>query len=732
MPRTRRPVSLHALRRPTAVAIGSTLAFAAAAQTDPAANTPQADRATATVETITVTGRRTDDYTVKDSAAATKLPLTPRETPQSLTVITRERLDDQKLTSLRDVLDSTPGIYSNAYDTERVLFYARGFLVDSLLHDGVPAITNFNTGSIDETIDTALYERIEIVRGATGLMTGAGNPAASINLVRKHADSKTTELSADLTLGSWNTRRLELDASVPLTADGRIRARGVAVAEDKDSYQDLYSKQTYVLYGIVDADLTPATRVSLGFDYQDKQPQSVTWGSFPLYLGDGSLADWPRSVTTATDWSYWNRKTQTVFGELEHRFDSGWSLRANLSHRRFEEDSELFYVFGYPDPVTGEGLDPYAYKSDGKVVETSLDVFATGPFELLGRKHALVAGFNSSRAKNTGSEQEPVSLAPTGNFFDWDGSYPRPDFAPATPTSDIKTTQHGLYAAGRFSLADSLKLITGARYAKWDVDSFYVYDTPADSKYGWDKVIPYAGLVWDFAPQFSAFTSYTSIFKPQNNRDINRRYLDPIDGRSFEVGIKGEHMDGRLNTALTVFDTRQNNVAAPVLDENGEQVTVGPDRLPVSKAIDGTQTRGFEIEVSGRLSNEVQGSFGWTRYITKDGDDQTIRTYIPSTLVRLFATWEPRRWVQDLTLGGGINWQSDSSTLVGHPDGGAVLHQDSVTQLSLMARYQFTRHLSLQFNANNLLDEKYYVLDEYDNTYYGAPANYAVTLKMAY
>ena len=92
---------------------------------------------------------------------------------------------ERKFGALRSVLDNTTGVYSRAWDTERVVFTARGFDIDNLMYDGIPVEKNFsfNTGSIDDTIDTALYERIEIVRGATGLMTGAGNPAAAINLV---------------------------------------------------------------------------------------------------------------------------------------------------------------------------------------------------------------------------------------------------------------------------------------------------------------------------------------------------------------------------------------------------------------------------------------------------------------------------------------------------------------------------------------------------------------------
>lgn len=724
------------LRHAIGLALAAIGAHAAAQGNSPEspAAPPTASQEATALETITVTGARTDAYTEKESAAATKLNLSPRETPQSVTVITRERLDDQNLDSLRSVLDNTPGVYSNAYDTERVLFYARGFPIDALMYDGVPAVSSFTTGSVDETIDMLLYERIEVVRGATGLMTGAGSPAASINLVRKHANAKTVTASFDLSVGSWRNRRAEADVTLPLNADASVRARFAAAVEDTESYQALYQKKKYVAYGIVDADLSHSTTVSLGFDHQDNRPRSNTWGSFPIYLGDGSLANWPNTITTSTDWAYWNRKTQTVFAELRQTFGNGWSLRSTLSHRQFKEDLELFYVFGYPDPVTGAGLRPYASKSKGKVTETSLDVHASGPFELFGRRHELVAGYNGSRAKKTGTEYAPPDpMLPIDNFFEWDGSYPRPAFdTEGFVESDIDADQDGVYLVGRFNLADRLKLIAGARYATWKIDSYYVYDDPPESRYDYRKLIPYAGLVWDLSASISAFTSYTGIFKPQNNRDANGHYLDPVDGQSFEVGLKGEHLNRRLNTSLTLFQTRQNNLAVPVIDPETDEQMRRPDGTPISAAIDGTRTRGFEFEATGRLNEEWQGSLGWTRNLSKDGDGQAVRTDIPSTLLRLYATWEPRRWIEGLRLGAGVNWQSASRTLVGSPDGMTPLRQPSVTQVSMMARYQLAPNAAVQFNVNNVFDRSFYVLDEYDNTYYGAPRNYSLSLNLSY
>ena len=727
--------SSGALPARTLIAFSVGLALNAWAQTSPEPVPPAKDNST--LAPVVVKAATPDTYTVRETTSATRLTLSPRETPQSLTVMTRERLEDQNLTSLRQVLDSTPGIYSYAYDTERVLFTARGFVVDTLMLDGVPTHTNFSTGSIDETLDTALYDRIEIVRGATGLMTGAGNPAASINLVRKRADSKALAVSGSLTAGSWNSVRAEVDASTPLNADATVRARFVAAGEDGDSYQDLYHKRKAVLYGVIDADVTPSTRVSVGADYQRNRPTGNTWGSFPLYLSDGSLANWSRSVTTATDWTFWERETQTVFGEVKHTFDNGWSVKGSLSHRRYEEDVALFYMVGFPDPVDGTGLEAYGYRSKAKIIENALDLHASAPFEALGRKHEVVVGYNGSREKNTGTEQASVDtpLQPSpGNFFQWNGSYAEPAWQDSVPANDIRTNQDAVYAAARLSLTDSLKLITGARWGRWKIDSTYVYDydNPDGARYSYNKVIPYAGLVWDFAPQFSAFTSYSGIFKPQNKRDASGGFLDPMDGNSIEFGVKGEHFDRTLNTAVTVFETRQDNVAAPARNPDGTVILL-PDGTAASQAVDGTRTRGFEVEVAGRLTSNLRASAGWTRYLTKDGEGQYIRTFAPATMVRLFATWEPRAWVDGLTLGGGVNWQSGTSTEVAYPPATTTtLRQGSVTQVQAMARYQVTPTVSVQFNANNLFDKKYYVMDEYDNTYYGAPANYSLALRVAY
>lgn len=126
----------------------------------------------------------TQSYTTGSMSTATKLPLTLRETPQAVTVITRQRMDDQAMTSINDVVNATPGLFLNYSDGPgRQTYTSRGFDIDNLMYDGIPS--GYNGASAGAQPNLAMFDRVEVVRGATGLVTGAGNPSAAINMVRK-------------------------------------------------------------------------------------------------------------------------------------------------------------------------------------------------------------------------------------------------------------------------------------------------------------------------------------------------------------------------------------------------------------------------------------------------------------------------------------------------------------------------------------------------------------------
>ena len=726
------PRSLLGSAVAASVFIGAQGAFAAEPQT-------QAEETI--LPAITVTGGKdsaattegTHSYTTPETSAATRLPLSLQETPQAVTVITRQRMDDQQLDSVQEVLENTSGITSYQSDSERTSFYSRGFLINNIQYDGIPtAVGNVVNGSGIGAIDTAFYDRVEVVRGGSGLLTGTGNPSAAINLVRKRP-TRDFSAAASLGAGSWDTYRGMGDISTPLTKDGRIRSRIVGTYQDGHSYLDRYKPKRKSFYGIIEADLTEDTTVSLGYEYQDITPKGATWGGLPLWYSDGTEAKYSRSKNYGQDWTYWDNTLKTAFAEIEHRFDNGWNIRGAANQYRTDFDTELLGLAGRPDRDTGlgtfpNGAYPTALASDGYTRQNTFDVMASGPFKLLGRQHELVVGATNSRRKTSRADIPPffASVTPV-SIHDLDSPYPRPDFdsmASISNRTHIKET--GVYSAARFSLADPLKLIIGGRVTDYEIDSNN-NGTPFHYKES-SEFTPYAGLVYDINRTYSAYASYTRIFNPQSEyQDSTGNVLTPSKGKTKEIGLKGAYMDGRLNASVAVFETKLDNAAQAVAG------TITPGGSQAYTGSDGTKSRGIELDVQGELARDWNLYAGVAHFTAEDGDGERLNSQLPRTTARLFTTYQlPGEWRQ-LTLGGGVRWQSriykapnsGTSTLGGE--------QDSYALASLMGRYAINRQTSVAVNVNNLFDKKYArQKGDFDTVGYGAPRNLMVTLDYRY
>lgn len=644
----------------------------------------------------------TGAYTPRATAASTGLSLSLRETPQSVTVMTRQRMDDEDMRSLADVMASTPGISVQNFDSERYTFNSRGFSITNYMYDGVPTAFDVGYAAGESSVDPIIYDRVEVVRGATGLMTGAGNPSASINLVRKHADSR--EFKADLSagVGNWDTYRVTADLSTPLNAEGSVRGRIVSAYQDNHSYLDFYQNQKKVFYGVVDADLTSRTTLSVGYNYQDNDPQGSSWGGFPLWYADGGRTDWRRSLNTGAKWTSWGSTTQGAFASLEHRFDNDWRVQAVGSYSKNEMDGKLLYLYGWPDRETGLGMgaSPAWYLGDRK--QNALDLKANGPFTLFGRRHEAVVGASFNRQKGDFDYRSAIGAADVGNFLAWNGSYPEPGWNDAIIASQYTTTQTGWYGALRLNLADPLKLIVGGRYSTWKTNSVG-FGGEGRTEFDKNAFTPYAGLLYDINDTYTAYVSYTGIFNPQTYQDRNANWLDPLEGKSYEAGIKGEFLEGRLNASAAIFQIDQDNVA----QVDPGQMVPGTTNQAYTAA-QGTRSRGFDLEVSGEVTPGWNLAAGWSHWTASDGDGNAIQTDQPRSLVRVFTTYQlPGDWHR-LTVGGGVNWQSHVYTIASGPNGDERVGQGSYAITNLMARYRFNRSLSAQLNVNNVFDRKYY------------------------
>ncbi len=508
----------------------------------------------------------TGSYTTGSVNTATGLRLSARETPQSVSVVTRQQIEDQNLNDVAQVLEQTPGVVVDSMGpagSDANHIYVRGFEVGSTQVDGINRPDTF--GFRDDLSDMVSYDRVEVVRGATGLMSGTGDPGATVNLIRK---KPTLETQRKLTLkaGSWDNYRTELDVSGKLTQSGNVRGRFVASNTDSQSYVDRQSLERQVAYGVLEWDITDSTMLTAGAEYQEMDNDGAGNHGFPMFNSDGSHFSPSRAFNSASDWSYHKRRTKTVFTTLEHQLDNGWQLKLNAEHsRRSYDDAFATAASGTVKP-DGSGISTWTGRWAGEPRQTSFDLSASGPFELLSREHQAYLGASHYRAYYRNDGYPLWAIQTIDNIYTWDGSLAIPDAIHAKSSEDaLDETQDGLVASVRWSLADDLSLITGARLIDWKRDETSTTlssgATSRTSRSETGVVTPYLGLVYDLNEHWSAYASYTTIFKPQSDKDINGTYLDPLEGVNYELGLKSEFWDQRLTAAFSVFEVHQDNLA---------------------------------------------------------------------------------------------------------------------------------------------------------------------------
>jgi outer membrane receptor for ferric coprogen and ferric-rhodotorulic acid len=698
---------------------GSLLAITAplAAQTATPAAAPAEDE-------IVITGK----YTLPDKIdTATGLGLTVRETPQSVSIVTAQRILDQNLISVADVISNGVGVAVNEVDDVRNSFYARGFEIRNTQLDGVPANWTLAGANGETNVDVSIFERVEIVRGATGLLSGAGDPSASVNLVRKHADARDWTGYVNGSYGSWDTWRATADVGGALTADGRIRVRGVARYEQGKSYIDLYKNKKYVLYGVIDADVTDSTLIRAGISHQHAQPDGALWGALPTFYTDGTTTDFPRWQSTAAPWTHWNTTNQNIFGTIRQEIGDRWSLTVNYNRIRTGNKSELLYLYGNVDKATGTIEYSNPYKADGHSLQNSYDGQLKGSVNLFGRDHEVVLGaLHSVLNRHTDNYEAPLPWASNVPLVGRGGAaFPEPTWG-TTPVrnEEERIEQTGYYGALRLNIADPLKLIVGGRIASWEQKGF-AWSGPSD--YGDDNVfIPYVGALYDITPNHRLYASFTKIFQPQNLRDRALNLIDPLEGKAYEVGLKSAFLNEALQTSIALFRIEQDNVGQPDIIVNPPG---GGTPQQTYIAAEGVTSQGFELEVTGRPLPGWNVNFGYSQFKVEDANDKPANTDQPRKLLKLFTTYDLAGVVKGLTIGGGVNYRSKAYSTGTNPvtSGAFRFQQNGYTLVNLMARYTVNDNLSVQANLDNLLDKKFYSQMGFFSQYrYGNPRNFTV------
>jgi outer membrane receptor for ferric coprogen and ferric-rhodotorulic acid len=673
-----------------------------------------------TLPTITVSAQseretlteNTGSYTTGATNTTMKLPLTLRETPQSITVITRQQIEDFGLSNVDEVLQNTSsvsvwrgGLLSG--------YYSRGFEMQNQ-YDGMLSPTTGIGGWIGTSSpDTAFIDHVEIQQGAAGLLIGAGTPGGTLNMVRK-LPTETFQAQAEVELGSWDKRRFVGDISGPLTQSGVLRGRVVLLSEDSDSYVDHGFMDKKGFYGVLEALPREGTKIGLSLQYQKNR-------------FNDSLSGHP----TAPDGSDLKLGRSTFFGDpdggvksdnsfislyLEQQLAENWLLRANYAHSIDERDFVWATVYGTVDIATGDGLRAIAWHDRQKIVGDSLDVYVRGKEVLFGRQHEFAFGVNGSKV-NQWRNDAPGSAPVYFNIYTYHPSaMPHNTIRPSLDVHHDETRQHGLWGVARLSLADSLTVILGTRvswYGYWNTSGVQTMEENS-------VVSPYGGIVYDLNKQLSVYASYSDIFQPQSEMDRSGSVLKPIVGANYEVGIKGEFLEKRLNAAAAVFRLEQTNRA-----EMDEDFGISPicDDWYCYFAQGKIISEGVDLSLNGALSPNWNVGAGYTyvksEYATGEEKGDRADSRNPIHAFRLSTVYRipGSHW----TVGGNLRAQSTVYR--------GKIKQSAYSLLGLMAKYQINNQAEVSITADNVFDRKYRYPNLLNMTHYGEPRRLAVNVK---
>ena len=695
---------------------------------------------------VTVTANRrslrsdsSNSYTVSAMRSTTGLVLSPREIPQSVSVITKKQLEDQGVTSLEGALQNATGV--NVFKSGgRTHFMSRGYFIEQLEEDGIvtqigsPGGFGLGGPSGDPTsvTDIAMYDRIEVVRGAAGLTQANNEPGGTINAVRKKPTSKR-QLSADLTVNTWGKVGGTFDASGALSPEHGLRGRFVGSVGSNKTFKDQSGGRDILLYGVMDKDIGDNGNLSWGASYlnQTKTPDS---DGLPM-REDGK--EWKRSRYLGADWNEERLKKYNLFAEFEYYFNDNWKLNSKLDWRKNTGLKEFYTLGG-----TGNGIG-----ADGLAKAYSFDRYDTGSRQftfqnnLTGRIFAFGQGHDLFFMHSYSNEK----VDSRNRWFDDSSTYNADAFngnEKAKPDWDANTAKsrggNGSYRTHAFGLGarinptDKLHVIVGGRYTSWHRDYYWDRNLKDGAAGSYDalkrnRFIPYAGITYDITPKQSVYAAYTSIFKQTMNRDYNDNLLPPIMGRNYEIGWKGEWNEGRLNTSVALYRTDKDN--------NNQRVNARPHAywVPLNQS-----SRGLDAEISGSLTDRWQVYAGYTfnrstnrnsiaGNVASRQQGYNFSSHTPKHMFRLYTSYvlpvDEGRW----TVGLGVKSSSKTANSSG------TLKQGGYTVWNTNVQYRPSKNLQLGLAVNNLTDKRYYE-NQYSRaansgSFYGEPRNAVFSLK---
>ena len=594
---------------------------------------------------IVVTGEQVTGYSVPNATSATRTDTPLRDIPQSIQVVPQQVLEDQQVIRLNEALRNVSGVRDDdsfAGTLDRINI--RGFTQDVFLRD------NFRQSQFSLR-ETANLERIEVLKGPASVLYGNLEPGGVVNLVTKKPLSEPY-YSAELLVGSYGFYRPSVDLSGPLNWDKTLLYRLNAVYESNDGFRDFDQNVERVFVApVLTWKAGENTDLTIEFDYlNDERP-----------FDDGLVAIGTGVADVQRDHVFQNSdavRTVEDFGagyQLEHRFSENWTLRN--AFRFLASDSFDFRLTNWIIDNTGQ-LDRRWRSNDDLYESYALQTNLVGQFTTGSINHTLLFGVDLNRETSVGGQRRlPDDPSFFLNIFTQEADpISKPNLSSLTlfaRNNNDRVDTLGIYLQDQIAFSDNLKLLLGGRFDLLEQRSIDLL-TNITSNQERQRFSPRLGVVYQPSEQISLYASYSRSFNPDIFSISADAPLEPTTGTQYEVGVKGEFLDGRLSTTLAAYEITKENVA-----------TTDPDNTDFSIAVGEVRSRGIELDVVGEIADgwNIIASYAYTvAEITEDNFFSLGNRLanVPENSASLWTTYEIQKgsW-QGLGFGTGLFFVGD-------------------------------------------------------------------------
>lgn len=651
-----------------------------------------------------------DSYQVKSTRSATKTDTPLRNIPQSISVVTDKQIKDQNMQSMADVVRYVPGVQMAQGEGHRDAPILRGtastadFYVDGMRDD------------VQYLRDLYNSERVEVLKGSSGMIFGRGGTGGLINRVTKQASWQDRN-EIGLSYGSWDKRRITTDVNKGINDQVALRLN--AMFEDSDSYRDHAELERWGINPTATFRFGDATTLEVGYEhFEDDRTVDRGVPSFngkPLklkestYIGNPDLSDSMAEV-------------DALNARISHEFANGSTLVNQTRYADYEKFYGNVFPGAYNAATNRIGISAYTSATDRKNLINQTDY--TFNADTFGIGHTFLTGMEFSRQVTDNYRQSGVFSSATRSVSLDDTIYRLPISFANNGSSDANNRSvaktAAAYVQDQIELSPQWEAIVGVRYDnfKADLDN---KNNGTELSSADDLFSPRAGLIYKPLDNLSLYTSYTVAHVPRAGEQLaslslSNRALDPEKFINKEVGAKWD-VNERLAATLALYRLDRTNVAVSDPNNPGQSILV-----------DGQRVKGVELGLSGNVTDawQVTGGYAYQESEVLAGADKGNKiAQVPRNSVSLWNRYDLNsQW----GVGLGAIYQSDV-----YAGADNTVKMPSFTRVDAAVYYTVDPQLKLQFNVENLFDEEYYTSAHSNNNIMpGSPMAMAVSANVTF